>query len=375
MYLKKLHLKINFISVFIILFINSIFLLKYSSWLSLNPIIAISGYILFFIFTLIIPALMTKYNVKINKYIFLFIIISFSIMYIIMLYLIKQSYYGVDRGDAINILAQSLINFQYPYSKVTHLHNHPSGLVGLGIIFIPFYLLKDIGYMQIFSFIIFSLVIYKITKHNLNISTILTILIGTMPAFFWEIMARSELFSTNLLFIAILLIAEKYKNDKSIPRLLIIASMVSLLLNTRFSMIIPFLIYFLRYFRINEIKYCLIFLLVIFFISIIFTLPYLIYNTDATLYSYGLQLKRLPFYFNIILILFTTIGIYYSKNFYKFLFFSGCTLFLGSLFAFLITSIEKGFMCSIFYNYWDISYFIISLPYLMLTMYKNTFTN
>jgi hypothetical protein len=99
----------------------------------------------------------------------------------------------VDRWSAMDVAIRALLNGEYPYTAVDHLKGRTSNFPGLLILGIPFYLLGNVGSLQVFSFLLLSFVLYQATNIKQAIFYILLLILS--PAFWWEIFAISDLMS------------------------------------------------------------------------------------------------------------------------------------------------------------------------------------
>ncbi len=171
-------------------------------------------YVLFFIFVLYG---VKKFKLKIDAFqyfshAYISLVLIFSIGFLFFLTYTNPNDLNVDRWSAMNEGIKSIINLQYPYSAIDHLGGRTSNFPGLFILGFPFYLLHNVGYLQVFAFLLLAYTIY--TFFQTNTSRLLTlILFVSSPAFFWEVTVRSDLM-TNFILILIFMVLwyKRYKN-------------------------------------------------------------------------------------------------------------------------------------------------------------------
>jgi hypothetical protein len=248
-------MKIKAIAPFLIyLLINSIFIIKYTSRLNFF------NEFLFALIYLVIIILTIYSYIKINsydyfyKYIFLTLGVTFFVFTIYLNININGNNLNVDRWSAMEVGIKALLNGQYPYSAIDHLRGRTSNLPALIFIGIPFYLIGNIGFLQSFAFLIFSLIMY-LAFNNYRDRLFCMLLLILSPAYLWEIYVKSDLMS-NFIFILFFLIVVQNKivKDKKINTI-ILAFISTALVLTRLTAIIPIsLLLFKKFYKYSLIE-------------------------------------------------------------------------------------------------------------------------
>ena len=223
---------------FIYLLINSIFIIKYTSRLNFF------NEFLFALIYLVIIILIIYSYIKINiywyyyKYIFFIMGVTLFVFTIYLNININGNNLNVDRWSAMEVGIKALLNGQYPYSAIDHLRGRTSNLPSLIFIGIPFYLMGNIGYLQSFAFLIFSLIMY-IAFNNYRDRLFCMLLLTLSPSYLWEVYVKSDLMS-NFIFILFFLIVVQNKiiKDKKINPIILPFISTALVL-TRLTVIIP----------------------------------------------------------------------------------------------------------------------------------------
>ncbi len=137
----------------VFLFINLLFIYKYGFRQNF-----ISVYLVLIIYTLISSFFLFKdifkikliqnLNIKLCFKTFVFLVVT--IIFLVTFYTDGNSL-KVDRWSAIDVAISALLNGEYPYTAIDHLNGRTSNFPGLLVLGIPFYLLGNVGYLQIFA--------------------------------------------------------------------------------------------------------------------------------------------------------------------------------------------------------------------------------
>lgn len=368
-------MKIKAIAPYLIyLLINSIFIIKYTSRLNF-----FNEFLFALIYLVIIILIIYSYG-KINiceyyyKYIFFIIGVTFFVFTIYLNININGNNLNVDRWSAMEVGIKALLNGQYPYSAIDHLRGRTSNLPSLIFIGIPFYLMGNIGYLQSFAFLIFSLIMY-IAFNNYRDRLFCMLLLTLSPSYLWEVYVKSDLMS-NFIFILFFLIVVQNKiiKDKKINPIILPFISTALVL-TRLTVIIPIsLLLFKKIYKYSlteKVKFIVISLLTsIVFLYICFnkvnSFEHLKYHNP-----FELQNRQLPFIISLATILIPIFYSFYVNDIKSLITSSTFFLFLPVLIAFLFNFYYHGIYSSIFKSTFDVSYFNIVSPFLLVSMTFN----
>ncbi len=271
---------------------------------------------------------------------------------------------GCSRFPAIRDWLTNLFEGNYPYT----LGAFTSGFPFLFISAIPFYLLGDIGLYQIFSFVAFAAIIYF--KHDeLFVSKIkVLLLLIASPLFLYEVVVRSELFSNMVIVLLYLTVFESFYRRKSYTTAIILGFIGGLLLSTRGIVLIIYIIYLgymFRRYRFNNIKF-LFFMFAGFALTL---LPFMIWNWHSFINSgpFTVQMWYCPkWLLAIAIIAAITCGLA-LKSSAKIYFTIAILLFTVVTVSFGIRLVEYGFKETILRNLYDISYYCLVQPFLLLS--------
>ncbi|MFZ4800019.1 MAG: hypothetical protein ACOYMA_21195 [Bacteroidia bacterium] len=278
---------------------------------------------------------------------------------------------NVDRWSAIHNFIQSLFNGSYPYSAHTHLGGYGSPFPAWQVFHIPFYILGNVGFGMLFSVILTGiLLIWLLDSHKDAFFYLL--LLTLSPAFWYEVVVRSDLFYNFLL--CFLVFGVIYKKHYSIiSNSIFLGFITGLFLSTRFSTIIPFSILLFPSFLISNIKYKIIFIAsgIITFIATF--LPFVFWDFNTLFFfkynPFILQTRQGSVLDALIIAL---IGIYLSfcwKNDLKL-----CSTFISITISALVIitfshrMISDHFVSSFFSGYYDITYFNMAMPFILFSL-------
>lgn len=169
----------RFFPLIIYIFINSLFLLKYASRQSYVPDwMVILGYV--FSGCLLMSLAHKKMyfaNEDILRKVYIVIGLLISVVLVFMNLQVDPNSLHVDRWSAMEITIENLLDGRYPYDKTDYLGQTSSNLPGLSLLGLPFYLLGDVGYLQVFVFGVFSFWIYKSKRKSAEKILILLLLL------------------------------------------------------------------------------------------------------------------------------------------------------------------------------------------------------
>ena len=358
-------IKTRFLPTILFVFINFLFVFKYS-WRIIDYALPVA--LLYSLILLIVIIYLWRIPQKFLKpkllYFYLGIFIAGYIVY--MQYLAVESL-RVDRWSVITSFLDTLFSGDFPYLAKSHLGNPPGPFPFYFIIAIPFYFIGEIGYLSltgIISFVWYTLRFYK----NNQIVFILTVLLSTSPSFLWELSVRSTLVVNMVLLLFYFSYLEKI--DHADWKKILPAGIIGgLFLSTRGIIAIPILFY-TAYAWLRKKEYVGWIKMMIYLVSgfILTLLPFIIW--DASLFmQYNpitLQAGFLPSW---LLFLFVVSSVMIGTKI-KSLSQLYCTL---GVFIFIIISaawikviISSGFKHALLLNGFDISYFLLAVPFLLL---------
>jgi hypothetical protein len=362
--------KNQFIVFFIpYLLINALFAFKYGSRQNY-----IDAYLLTFIYVALlagIPVLFIKvtFSEIIYKNTFYVVSLLFFLFTIWINYKVDGYQLNTDRWSAMEAGIKALLNNKYPYSALDHLNGRTSNLPTLILIGIPFHLIGNVGYFQSFSFLLFIFLLIKTIKTNKARLFALLLLISS-ASYGWEIYSKSDLIS-NIIIVAVFVVIIQMREDtgkKTDPVLLGILSAALAL--TRLVVIIPLALLlvkiFFKYSSKDRIRYVISASLSIAILLFIVFRDYGTFENFKIYNPFILQNRQFPFVIGIILIMMPVIYSYRIKGTIHLIKMSIIFLLMSIMLAFILKLSSYGIYDIIYKSAFDISYFNIVLPFLII---------
>lgn len=362
--------KIN-ISLFILLFINFIFSVKYLSRYT-------SYYLIISLFIVLIQVLIVnKINfinnlLKKTKIKSIYLLISSSIILLLIASKVPIESLKVDRWSVITSFWDNYFSNQYVYFAKSFDGNYPGPMPFYFVLFLPFYFLNEYSYITVIGLLLFYLILNQqsVSEKSKNLYVYL---ISSSLYILWECISRSNIFLNGTLILFVTLYFLNFDNSKR--AILYKGILIGLVLSTRNVYIIVFAIATL-YSLLNK-KYQTIELFKIGCITIFtFALTFLpfVYNhlvdfltmNPFIIQSSALMPSSLSF-FCIIISIFTAFSV---KSKEDVIFYSGIMLFLTILLYFGYTIFITDFETTFFKSKADISYFILCVPFLYYYYFK-----
>ncbi len=355
--------KKNLFLILIYLFINFLFVYKYSARIT-SLYLTLS--LLYSVIVVLVIGFMLQNKEKfqgLNKSTFyFFIVFLLVILYTAVMFHIDPLSTRVGRYPALYTFIHRLLNGDFPYV----LGQNISGFPFLFILIIPFYLIGDLGLFQIFSFVIFSIIVHeKYTQEKVSYIPLLLLILS--PAFLYEVVVRSELFSNMVLVVLLFYIMERIKPVKSTKVLFLTGILAGFLLSTRGIVLLPYLIFFIFYFR-GDIKSLIFFGLSAALGFLITFVPFLIWNKELFFANNPLLIQQ-SYIPNLLLAISVLLSILVaiSVDSFKKIYLSITTvLFVVVFLCFILEISHISFKQGVFVSF-DISYFCFCLPYLLLS--------
>ncbi len=366
------QLKRNFPLTLYIL-INSLFLLKYGSRQTyVSEYLIVAVYFVFTVSTLFFLGKSGSFNHNLRVkggYLLVSVVVVISAIWINVS--IDPNNLQVDRWSAMEVTIENIVNGVYPYNKQDHLGQTSSNLPGLSLLGLPFYLLGDVGYLQVFVFIVFTSWIFLSKRKAREKWSILILLIAS-PAYWWEVFAKSDLMSNVLLLVVFIdFWKETYKRN-TFKKPLILGVIIGFFCLTRGIVLIPLtLMLFHEFMKVRpKIK-------VWFLFGIGISLFFLTFPILISLEDFAIVIENNPFnhqtkYASKLLI----IGALIVPFFLSRRFSSSGPIFKISLFvlsALLLTTLllnvfEEGFEKNIYGKAFDLSYLGMLIPLVILSV-------
>ncbi len=271
----------------------------------------------------------------------------------------------VGRYPAMHDWISRFLNSEFPYASPTR----PSGFPFLFVMAMPFYLLGDLGFFQIFSFFAFSVLVHLRDCQKAGDRYRRIFLLVTSPIFLYEIAVRSDLFSNMVMIMLYLAILELRGQGASHASLCVLGIAGGLLLSTRGVALLIYIAVLGYLCRRQTIK-CNLFLPSVVAGFLISLVPLLVWNWECFIGSgpFTIQLSLIPNWLlipSIISSVCCALTVGSLKRIYSCVAF---ILFGVTCVAFILSIFDHGWYQAIFGDRFDISYFCFALPFLLISL-------
>lgn len=367
-------MKISKLFFFIYLIINLLFLFKYGMRQNTIPVASIMVVYAFVVTMLYfykdkIFSLITNFSTpKTLQKIFIGFAFVIALALFFIIFYTDGNSLNVDRWSAMHVAIEALLNGEYPYTAVDHLNQNTSNFPSLLLIGLPFYLLGNVGYLEVFSFGLLVVTLYKTLPLKSVYIYLFFLLIS--PAYWWEIFAISDLLSNIIIVFCFIILCKQYLSNDIFKYPVLFGVVIAILLLTRGVVFIPLvLFYFQKFLKVpwkNKLLFSVAFTIT--FVLLIFMV--LINCPDvATFEKFNpitLQTALVPNFVSIASIILPLILALVIKE-WKTKFYTTIVLFLiPVIIAFVLRSANYGFM-NMFstQTQFDLSYFTMTFPFIL----------
>ena len=292
----------------------------------------------------------------------LFIVIAFSI--------INPANLRVDRWSVITCFWDAIISGIYPYQVKSHMGGYPGAFPFYFLLALPFYLLGEIGYFSLLGLLVMLVDINLYFKEDNQRKMAAIYLLLFSVAICWEMVARSTLLINAALILLYSMWMVSNKNQ-SIKQYTIMGIVGGLLLSTRSIFVVPIILCcaycFLKQLKFKELIVYGCSFMIAFSITIV---PFILWDPQ-------LFIKYNPFteqggvvgsYISIALIMISVMVGFWVKTEAQFYLGSGLIIYGAAFMYFISRFIQNGFNPELLITGADISYFILALPFLLLSI-------
>lgn len=272
----------------------------------------------------------------------------------------------VDRWSAIHNFLRNLLNGEYPYAAQTHLGGYGSPFPVWQILHLPFYLLGNVGLSFIFFMLLFTDAIRRIA--SLRDATVAFLLLILSPAFLYEVSVRSDLLSNFLLCATILMHLHHYKMTLE-KNWVLIAIICGLMMSTRLSIAIPFIVYyFYDYIRCHQAKIQIIFPCLAILIFALTFLPFMLWNGKMLFFfeynPFVLQTRQGVWVdYILITVICTAASVWLKNRWHYYMLTSAICVLALVVMTFVSNMYIYDCWSELFDSRFDITYFNMALPF------------
>ncbi len=277
----------------------------------------------------------------------------------------------VDRWSAIHNFLRNLLNGEYPYAAQTHLGGYGSPFPVWQILHLPFYLLGNVGLSFIFFMLLFTDAIRRIA--SLRDATVAFLLLILSPAFLYEVSVRSDLISNFLLCATILMHLHHYKMTLE-KNWVLIAIICGLMMSTRLSIAIPFIVYyFYDYIRCHQAKIQIIFPCLAILIFALTFLPFMLWNGKMLFFfeynPFVLQTRQGVWVdYILITVICTAASVWLKNRWHYYMLTSAICVLALVVMTFVSNMYIYDCWSELFDSRFDITYFNMALPFAVVAL-------
>lgn len=244
----------KFIMLFIYFSINLLFLIKYGIRQDKIPLPILIAVFLIFHAVIYKAGNLNRVEIRIKKnYSYIFIMIM-VIVFTIFSHLIDSPYkVNIDRWQTIEYCLRDWMHGTFFYDKPNFIGQMPSYLPGQLLIASFFYLLGNVGYLQVAAFIIFTLSILYMFR-NRNVQIVGIFLISIALSFVYDVICKSDFISSFIFIAAFIIFWHKKFQTDYFAKSFLLGIILGILCLTRSLVIIPLILFLLKPFIKTKTK-------------------------------------------------------------------------------------------------------------------------
>lgn len=355
---------INLFSLLALFSISLIFLLKYSSRVTDYTSVIIVVYASVFVLALKFIDSKIKNNTA-DKIVHSFILFLAVFAIASVVVLISPAETRVGRIAALNSWLKNFEMSIFPYRSEVN----PSGFPFLFLLASPFYLLGEAGLFSAMGVALLVIQLKSVSNYKKEFFFSVVVLL-LLPSTYYELITKSDLLANSALLAIVALLSFKFiKPGSRDIQFFVIAIIAGLFAATRLVSFLILFTIFLFLFR-NKLKNGIIFLAVSLSAFILVNLPFLLWDAKYFIERgpLSIQLLYLPMWCYFVFPLLIGYFGWAIVDFQEYFFLNGMTIFLLAVISFISTIIGEGFDSAFYGSRFDISYFILSIPFFLLSL-------
>lgn len=239
--------RINPIVFFLIYFIvNFLFLTKYGIRQDKIPLSVLCigfigvNFLIFYISRK--HFLIQKFNTK-SVYILTAVI---SLIYLVFCHLLNDPVkLNIDRWETLQYSTDYWIHGKFFYDKINFLGNKSSYLPGQLLLALPFYLLNNVGYLQIAAFLLFSYAVSKQFQSS-YLRFLAILMFGISLAYIYETICKSDFISSFIVSASFIAIWDMKFKDNYFKKPYLLGIILGVICLTRSVAVLPLIIFLLK---------------------------------------------------------------------------------------------------------------------------------
>ena len=373
----------RYISLLLYLLVSFLFIAKYGlRFVSWSNVIAMMTIYAAFVVS-VVHFVLPRTNRWSNFRLIVIMVVVLSVLIVIQS-LIDPYSLQVDRWSAIYNFLDRLFDGNYPYAAQTHLGGYGSPFPVWHFFHIPFYLLGNVGLSFLVGVTFFIWTIQRVLGTSISAKVFLLLVIH--PAFLYEVAVRSDLLTNFLLSCALVLFLFQWINVGNhrimLSSCLLVSVMAGLMMSTRLSSVIPFMIFFLSFFCQLPLRRQLLMVFCGLAVFLVTFLPFLIWDGEMLLFfefnPFVLQTRQGHLSDVLLLLVIFSMLAFWSDNLLKRkLFASEISLLMLVTVTFVHNMWIDNSWGKLFESQYDITYFGMFLPFALIIISEegNLFNN
>ncbi|MBP7499654.1 MAG: hypothetical protein KA796_07280 [Chryseobacterium sp.] len=186
--------------------------------------------------------------------VYLLVFVIFTV-YFVFCNLLNDPYkLNIDRWQTLNYSLDFWIHGQYFYDEINFMGNKSSYLPGQLLVSLPFYLLKNVGYLQLASFLLFAYTLKLSFKSN-YLQFLGIFMFGISLSYIYEVLCKSDFLSSFILVASFIAIWDKKFKDNYFKKPYLLGGIVGVLCLTRSVALLPLIIFLFRPFLFIDFHY------------------------------------------------------------------------------------------------------------------------
>ncbi len=275
----------------------------------------------------------------------------------------------VGRYYAINEWLDLFNDGKFPYGGVTN----PSGLPMLFFLALPFYYIGSTGMIVPLGIALLAGLVLFEKKTYREVAVSLTILFLS-PLVSYEYLTRSELIFNMTLAVMLISITSDRRSREQRPLFhYVMAAAWGAVLATRISIGIPWVLFLLFFYR-QDFKWMITSAAVTLLAFVVIVTPFWIWNPSVFIERgpFAIQMMYLPFWVYIAAPMVILAAGWLVSNHQEVYFSAGMILFFLVLISFFSTLADEGLNQAALRDRFDVSYFIMPLPFFIMALREYT---
>ena len=353
-------------SLFILLFVNFVFVYKYGSRLTpYAPLIGLAAVLVQFALWKK-RELLARFSTKLDwadAAVLLIFIAGCTIAF----NKIPVETLNVDRWSVITSFWDNYFDGKYVYFATSHMGNPPGPMPVYYILALPFYFMGELGFFSISGIVVFY-VLLRLSTIPRFYSSLALLLLCSSAFYLWEVTCRSNILINGTLVLASIVYFYKDGSTNTYRHLIITGILTGLCLSTRNVFAIPYIIAFLYALKAKKVSFGNLIIIgcIALFVMALSFVPFVYNHVDdfKTMNPFIIQGSYLmPFKYTLIFIALAFVFAFLCRKKEDVYFYSGLVLFLTIVFYFGYHTVNSGFNAAVHDSRADNSYFILCIPF------------